>query len=78
MLSKFPGRHSLYLLKHSGKIISIAHTAFMGDLFYGKACKTKQLLCMGDTDLQQIVINGHTKLFVDISCQIEFIQSFHS
>lgn len=57
-----PRRHPFRLLEHPRKIISVAHSVFLPNLFYGEVGEAEELFGVGDADLDQVVVDGGAEL----------------
>ena len=71
--AEFTRGDPLYFPEHTGKIVGILHAAFSSDGFDGLVREAQKLLGMGDTDLQQIIVDGDAELFLEDACQVKFI-----
>ena len=68
-----PRCHSFRFLKHPRKIISIAHPAFLPNLFYGEVGEAEKLFGVCDADLDQIVIDRGAELVFEAAGQIKLV-----
>lgn len=61
----FPRCHSFRLLKHPREVISIAHSAFLPNLFYGEVGEAEELFGVGDADLDQVAVDRGAELVLE-------------
>ncbi len=63
--SILPRCHPFCLLKYPREVISIAHSAFLPNFFYGEIGETEKLFGVGDADLDQVVVDRGAKLVLE-------------
>ena len=71
--SKFPGRYALYFFKESRKVSGIVYSTFSADIFDAVISKSQQALSKSDSLVNDVVVDGCPKLFLEQPCQIVFI-----